>query len=175
MLYLMYTGARLFHSSDIIYILLLDPPERTGAGVRVRGVLFYPIKMKQAIGNHIYNTDRCIVHRHSLKVTEDVLTPRVKFRKEEVLCHQKQDSKGYFNWVKAYKYIDGVQVAFFQWIQEVDDDEIKDFLQRELTVREPTEADSKRERKKLFHRKYYLEHKEELIEKRKQYYRQHGR
>lgn len=137
-------------------------------------ILFFTI-MRLASGNTIFNTDRCVVHRNSLKVTEDILTPRVTYRKEEVLCHQKQNRNGYFNWVKAYKYIDGVQVAFFEWIQDVDEEEIKDFTQRELNPRKPTQSDSQKERKKLLHRKYYLEHKEELIARRKEYYRQHGK
>lgn len=129
--------------------------------------------MKFNTGTRIFNTDRCTVHKNTVKVTEDILNPRVTLHKEEVLCSQKQDSKGYFNWVKVVKYIDGIPVKNYSWIQDVDEEELKEFIERELHPRDPTPEDSKAERRRLLHRKYYLEHKEKLLEQRKQYYKEH--
>ena len=130
--------------------------------------------MKLSSGTLVYNTDNCTVHRHSLKVTEDRPHPRVLYRKEEVLCNQRQNSTHYFNWVKVYKYIDGIQVKFYEWIQEVDQDEIQEFLNIEQSI-PTTPPTEEQERRKYYKRKYYLEHRQELLDRRKEYYRINGK
>ncbi len=130
--------------------------------------------MKLPIGTLVYNTDNCTVHRHSLKVTEDRPHPRVLYRKEEVLCNQRQNASHYFNWVKVYKYIDGNPVKSYEWLQTVDPDELQEFLTIEQSIPEtpPTEEEEKR---RYYKRKYYLEHRQELIDKRKEYYKKNGK
>lgn len=139
--------------------------------------------MKLAIGNKIYNTDQCVKHRDCIKVTDEALTPRVTFRKVEVLCHQRHNTECFFNWVTVYKFIDGNQVTSYTWIQDVDEEELREFdrLKEELASRpkpkrtrrkpEPTiTPDERHELKKQRNREYYYKHREEQLARKKEYY-----
>ena len=144
------------------------------------------IIMRFLTGTHeIYNTDRCIRERR--RVTRDDFPPRVYFLKTEYLCHQKQNTRTYFNIVTAEKYIDDVQVCSFTWVQTVDEDELLEWLKtptlleekklqqnpQKRTRQSKLTPEELRERKKQRSKEYYLKHKEELNEKRKEYYQEH--
>lgn len=145
------------------------------------------IIMRFLTGTHeIYNTDRCIKERR--RVTRDDFPPRVYFLKTEYLCHQKQNTRTYFNIVTAEKYIDDKQVCSFTWVQTVDEDELLEWLktptlleekklqqdpQKKRTRQSKLTPEELRERKKQRSKEYYLKHKEELNEKRKEYYQEH--
>lgn len=142
--------------------------------------------MRYFTGTHqIFNTDRCV--RERCRVTRDDYNDRVYFLKTEFLCHQQQNTRTYFNMVTAEKYIDGNLVRSFTWVQEVDDDELMEWLkvptileekrkQREqkASTRKPRYTPEEiKERKRQRAREYYLKHREELNERRKEYYYEH--
>ena len=135
--------------------------------------------MKLSIGTRIYNTNQCIKHKDALKVTIDQPTPRVTFRKEELLCHQRHDTTSYFNWVTVYKYIDDSCVFTYSWIQDIEDDELKEFLELEELARQrknlppPPKDETPQERKKRLCREYYYQNKEKLKSKKHEWYQNH--
>lgn len=146
--------------------------------------------MKQTIGNKIFNTDSCQKHRRHTRITREELTPRVFFIKTELLCTQKHDTSCYFNWVTVDKYIDDIKVKSYSWIQDVDPDELKEFLSIDLKPPRDNRLhksyyksvydshlkpspEELHERKKKQSRDYYHTHKEELLKKKKEHYITH--
>lgn len=135
--------------------------------------------MKLSIDNHIFNTDNCVKHRDCIKVTIEQVTPRVYVKKEELLCHQRQNTELYFNWVTVTKYIDGNPVSTYSWIQDVDEDELQAFrkIKETCPTYRRTRPDNKPrltpeerlEHKRQSGREYYYKNRERLLQYKKDY------
>ena len=129
--------------------------------------------MKLTVGPHIFNTDNCVRHRGCTRVTVDQVTPRVYVRKEETLCHQKQNNQVFFNWVTATKYIDDNPVKTYSWIQDLEPDELEEFLKMEQDKKkkelDPEEQERIRQLKNQKSREYYHKHREEMLQRVKDY------
>lgn len=152
-------------------------PERESGLSRVTLILFFVMKL--SIDNHIFNTDNCVKHRDCIKVTIEQVTPRVYVKKEELLCHQRQNTELYFNWVTVTKYIDGNPVSTYSWIQDVDEDELQAFqkIKETCPTYRRTRPDNKPrltpeerlEHKRQSGREYYYKNRERLLQYKKDY------
>lgn len=108
--------------------------------------------MKMKIGSLVFNTNTCIKHKDSTKTTTDQINQRVYVVKEEVLYHQKHNHNNFFNFVTVTKFIDDKPVSSYSWIQEVDNEELKSFLDQEELTR--------KNKRKEYVKQYYSSHKD---------------
>ena len=132
--------------------------------------------MKVKIKDVICNTDTCAKCRKYMRTTREQPHPRVTLVKKELPCYPRYNPDFWFNYVTVEKYIDDVLVKTYHWIQSINDTEREEFTGTPSPPRE------KPDRKEYMHQ-YYIQHKdkrkeseerrEELREKARQWYLKH--
>lgn len=114
-----------------------------------------------------------------LEKTEPTSNPRITLRKTYILVHRPK-TKLYCFFVKLDKLIDENTTMSWSWIEEPTPDEIKEFKKevwrenlKKAAARKTQKQEEKRLRQKEYGRIYYQKNKERIIERIKEYNRQH--
>lgn len=122
--------------------------------------------MQVKLGTRTYNTDTASKQR--MRTTIESPFPRVDYKKTEILYQQSHKPYSYFTLVTIEKIIDNQTVKSYTWIQEVDKEELDEFLQlpplsRRTRHRDPIEPKEPQNRNEYF-RNYYHSHKDKIKE-----------
>lgn len=125
------------------------------------------------------NTDDFTPQEGRIRVTTDILTPRVTLKKTEQLLH-KYHTSDYLNLILVEKFIDNTLVHTWSWYEPITTEETKAFpndpyklyhLNYNKTRRSTITDEERRRRACANAAKYRETHREEVLQKKREYSR----